>query len=165
MDDQPGWRERMAEVDATRIPKLDGSGRWPGGSAGFPACCIAGFQTCERWNHSNRPDSPLPCRLRSRRYSRFGNPRYKERRSHLGIRVQPVDFDSRRLEVRVAGDEFGFLFLGQRSGRKADALVRANDWLRNARTMASALQSRWRPARRRCYGWADNSSSPRRDSR
>ena len=58
------------------------------GSAGFPACCIAGFPTRERWNNSGRRESPLPCRLGSRRYSRLGNLRYKEGPQQFEIRVE-----------------------------------------------------------------------------
>ena len=47
---------------------------------------IAGFQTRERWKSSNRSESPMPCRLGSRRYSRFGDLRYAQRSSHFEIR-------------------------------------------------------------------------------
>ena len=76
-----------------------GNNRPRDGSAGFPACCIAGFQTCERSNNSHRYELPMPCRLGSRRYSRFGNLRYKERRFHLGIQVE------RTPHLAVAGAE------------------------------------------------------------
>ena len=95
------WRERrrfsrefsgeVGRSGASFRPKFqnwNGSGRPRDGSAGFLACCIAGFQTRKRWNSSNRSEPPMPCRLGSRRYSRLGNLRYKAPRRHLGIRVQ-----------------------------------------------------------------------------
>ena len=77
----------------TRVqPKFrnwNASGKQRSCSAGFPACCIAGFQTRERWTSSRHSELSLRCRLGSRRYSRFGNLRYEERSSLFGIRIQP----------------------------------------------------------------------------
>ena len=83
----PGSNNACLEPD---LRNWNGNGRPGKGSAGFRACCIAGFPTRERWNNSRRSESPLPCRLGSRRYSRLGNLRYAERRFHLGIRVKAV---------------------------------------------------------------------------
>ncbi len=67
----------VASGSLTRIPQLEwGDNRPRDGSAGFPACCIAGFQTCARLNLLSRHEWRTLCRLRSRRYSRLGNLRY-----------------------------------------------------------------------------------------
>jgi hypothetical protein len=47
------------------------------GSADFPVCCIAGFQTRKWRAHSSVVNQGIRSRFGNRRYSRFGNPRYR----------------------------------------------------------------------------------------
>src|SRR6266536_20966 len=47
-----------------------------GGSAGFPTCCIADFQSAGRRKHQARKSIRTVCRLEALRHSRLGNLRY-----------------------------------------------------------------------------------------
>ena len=83
----PCWKRTRIPIQPDLL-NWNGSGKPRDGREGLPACCIAGFPTRARWNSSTRSESSRPCRLGSRRYSRFGNLRYQAPWFHLGIRAE-----------------------------------------------------------------------------